>query len=185
MIARDEAFTLLKERVKDESLIKHMLATEAIMRTLSKRFNEDEEKWGLTGLLHDIDYEETKETPEIHSKIGAENLKIMGFPDDMVHAVLAHNERHEIERTSLLDKALWTTDPMTGFIMAVALVRPDRKLATVELKSMKKKFKELKFAAGADREQIKSCETELNIPLDDFLELGLQALQGIAEKLGL
>lgn len=185
MIAREEAFTLLKEKVKDESLIKHMLATEAIMRTLSKRFNEEEEKWGLTGLLHDIDYEETKETPGIHGKIGAEYLKNMGIPDEMVHAVLAHNERLGIERTSLLDKALWATDPVTGFIMAVALVRPDRKLATVELRSMKKKFKELKFAAGADREQIKSCETELNIPLDDFLELGLQALQGIAEELGL
>jgi putative nucleotidyltransferase with HDIG domain len=185
MIAREEAFTLLKERVKDASLIKHMLATEAIMRTLSKRFNDDEEKWGLTGLLHDIDYEETKETPEIHSKIGAEYLKTMGIPDEMVHAVLAHNERHGIERTSLLDKALWATDPMTGFIMAVALVRPDKKLATVELRSMKKKFKELKFAAGADREQIKSCETKLNIHLDDFLELGLQALQGISEELGL
>ncbi len=184
MIAREEALTLLKERVRDQSLIKHMLATEAIMRTLSKRYNEDEEKWGLTGLLHDIDYEETKETPEIHSKIGAEYLKNK-VTEEMVHAVLAHNERHGVERISLLDKALWATDPVTGFIMAVALVRPDKKLATVELRSMKKKFKELKFAAGADREQIKSCETELNIPLDDFLELGLQALQGISKELEL
>lgn len=185
MIAREEAFALLKEQVKDKNLIKHMLATEAIMRALAQRMDEDEEKWGITGLLHDIDYEETKEKPEIHSKIGAEYLKEQGFEDDLVHAVLAHNERHGVERTSLLDKALWATDPVTGFIMAVALVRPDKKLATVELKSMKKKFKDPKFAAGAGREQIKSCETELNISLDDFLEIGLHSLQNISEELGL
>ncbi|MCI4463473.1 MAG: HDIG domain-containing protein [Caldisericum sp.] len=185
MLTRDEAFKLLQEKVHDENLIKHMLATEAIMRSLARRFNEDEEKWGLTGLLHDIDYEETKENPEIHSKIGAQWLKDLGFEDDVVHAVLAHNERHGVERTSLLDKALWAVDPTTGFIIAVALVRPDKKLASVELKSMKKKFKEKSFAAGADREQIKSCETELGIPLDEFLELSLQALIGIADVLGL
>lgn len=185
MLTREESLKLLKEKVHDENLIKHMLATEAVMRALARKFNEDEEKWGLTGLLHDIDYEETKENPEIHSKIGAELLKSLGFEDDIVHAVLAHNERHGVERTSLLDKALWAVDPVTGFIIAVALVRPDKKLASVELSSMKKKFKEKSFAAGADRDQIKSCETELGIPLDEFLTIALDALKGISSDLGL
>jgi putative nucleotidyltransferase with HDIG domain len=185
MMTRDEALKLLHEKVHDENLIKHMLATEAVMRALAQKFNEDEEKWGLTGLLHDIDYEETKEKPEIHSKIGADYLKELGFPDDIVHAVLTHNERHGVPRTTLLDKALWVVDPTTGFIIAVALVRPDKKLASVELKSMKKKFKEKSFAAGADREQMQACETELNMPLDEFLEIALKALQGISDELGL
>lgn len=185
MLTRDEAIKLLREKVHDENLIKHMLATEAVMRALAKKFNEDEEKWGLTGLLHDIDYEETKDNPEIHSKIGANWLKELGFPEDIVHAVLAHNERHGVERSSLLDKALYAVDPVTGFIIAVALVRPDKKLQSVELKSMKKKFKEKSFAAGADREQIKTCETELGIPLDEFLEISLNALITIADELGL
>lgn len=185
MLTREESMKLLHEKVHDENLIKHMLATEAVMRALARKFNEDEEKWGLTGLLHDIDYEETKDNPEMHSKIGAQWLKDLGFEDEIVHAVLAHNERHGVERTSLLDKALWVVDPVTGFIIAVALVRPDRKLSSVELKSMKKKFKEKSFAAGADREQIKACEVDLGIPLDEFLELSLQALIGISEELGL
>ena len=139
----------------------------------------------LRSLLHDIDYEVTKTDPEQHSLIGAEWLKEMGLSDDVVYAVKVHNERHGLLRLSLLDKALYIVDPLTGFITAVALVRPDKKLASVELKSLKKKFKEKSFAAGADREQIKLCETELNIPLDEFLEISLKAMQGIADKLGL
>ncbi|MEF3245447.1 MAG: HDIG domain-containing protein [Caldisericaceae bacterium] len=185
MLTREESFKLLKEHVHDENLIKHMLATEAIMRALAKKFNEDEDKWGIAGLLHDIDYEQTKDNPELHSKIGAETLKNLGFEEDIVHAVLAHNERHGVERISLLDKALWVSDPITGFIIAVALVRPDKKLASVELSSMKKKFKEKSFAAGADREQIKACENELGISLDEFFILSLEALKGISVDLGL
>ncbi len=182
---RDLLYKTLREKVRDENLIKHMISVEAVMKALAKKFGEDEEKWGLTGLLHDIDYELTKEDPEKHSKIGAEWLKEMGMPDDLVHAVLAHNERHGVTRSSLLDKALWVTDPVTGFIVAVALVRPDKKLKSVELKSMKKKFKEKSFAAGANRDQIKACETDLDIPLDNFLELSLHSMQEISDKLGL
>jgi putative nucleotidyltransferase with HDIG domain len=182
---REALYQTLKEKVHDENLIKHMISVEAVMKALAKKFGEDEEKWGLTGLLHDIDYEETKEDPGSHSIIGSEWLKEMGMPEDIVHAVLAHNARHGVPRTSLLDKALWVTDPVTGFIIAVALVRPDKKIASVELKSMKKKFKEKSFAAGADREQIKACEQELGVPLDEFLELALNAMQGISDKIGL
>jgi putative nucleotidyltransferase with HDIG domain len=182
---REALYKILTDKVHDENLIKHMLSVEAVMRALAVKFGEDQDKWSLTGLLHDIDYEETKNDPERHSIIGSEWLKEMGMPDDLVHAVLAHNERHGVTRDSLLDKALWVADPVTGFIIAVALVRPDKKLASVELKSMKKKFKEKSFAAGADRDQIKACEQDLGIPLDDFLELSLHAMQGISDKLGL
>jgi putative nucleotidyltransferase with HDIG domain len=182
---RDQCFKELKKRVQDENLIKHMLAVEAVMKALAEKLNQDINRWGITGLLHDIDYEVTKKDPEKHSLIGAEWLKEMGLPDDLVYAVRVHNERHGLPRISLLDKALYIVDPLTGFITAVALVRPDKKLASVELKSMKKKFKEKSFAAGADREQIKLCETELNLSLDEFLEISLKAMQGIAGELGL
>ena len=182
---RDQYFEELTKRVHDENLIKHMLSVEAVLRALAVKFDQDVEKWGLTGLLHDIDYEVTKTDPEQHSLIGTEWLKEMGLPDDLTYAVKVHNERHSLPRLSLLDKALYIVDPLTGFITAVALVRPDKKLASVELKSLKKKFKEKSFAAGADREQIKLCETELNIPLDEFLEISLKAMQRIADKLGL
>ncbi len=182
---RDELFNELKKRVHDDHLIKHMLATEAVMRAVARRLGEDEEKWGIAGLLHDIDYEVTKEDSTKHSIIGAEWLAEMGLPDDIVHAVKVHNEAHGFPRNSLLDKALFAVDPLTGFITAVALVMPDKKLSTVKVKSLKKKFKDKRFAAGANRDQIKTCETELNIPLSEFFEISLKAMQEIAEELGL
>ena len=135
--------------------------------------------------MHDIDYEVTKEDPEKHSLIGAEWLSDMGLPDDVVYAVKVHNERHGLPRNSLLDKALYAVDPLTGFIMAVALVMPDKKLSTVKVKSLKKKFKDKRFAAGASREQIRTCEQELAIPLNEFFEIALKAMQEIAGELGL
>ena len=182
---RDELFEQLKKRVHDGHLIKHMLATEAVMRAVAKRLGQDEEKWGITGLLHDIDYEVTKEDPEKHSLIGAEWLSEMGLPEDVVYAVKVHNERHNLPRNSLLDKALYAVDPLTGFIMAVALVMPDKKLSTVKVKSLKKKFKDKRFAAGASRGQIRSCEPELGISLNEFFEISLKAMQEIAGELGL
>ncbi len=182
---RDKLFEKLNERVKDRHLIKHMLATEAVMRAMARRLGQDEEKWGITGLLHDIDYELTKTDPEKHSLIGAQWLEEMGLPDDIVYAVKVHNERHGLPRNSLLDKALFAVDPLTGFITAVALVMPDKKIATVKVKSLKKKFKDKGFAAGASRDQIKTCESELEIPLNEFFEISLKAMQSIAEDLDL
>ncbi len=182
---RDKLFDELKKRVNDDHLIKHMLATEAVMRAVARRLGQDEEKWGITGLLHDIDYEVTKEEPEKHSVIGAEWLAEMGLPEDIVYAVKVHNEIHGFPRNSLLDKALFAVDPLTGFITAVALVMPDKKLATVKVKSLKKKFKDKRFAAGANREQVKTCETELGIPLSEFFEISLKAMQEIADELEL
>jgi putative nucleotidyltransferase with HDIG domain len=180
---RDEALTLVREKVKDEDLVKHLLATEAIMKGLARRLGQDEEKWGLTGLLHDIDYEVTKDDPEKHAIIGAEWLKEKGLDEEIVHAVKAH-AHSEIPRESLLDKALYATDPLSGLITAVAYVMPSRTLAEVKVSSIKKKFKDKSFARGASREQIRTCE-ELGITLEEFFEIALKAMQEIAPSLGL
>jgi putative nucleotidyltransferase with HDIG domain len=154
---REEALDSVKTNVENENLLKHMLATEAIMRALARRFGEDEEKWGLTGLLHDIDVELTEGDMSSHSKLGADLAKEMGASEDMAHAILSHNETHGIPLETKLDKALFCADPLTGLITAAALVRPDKKLSSVEVKSVRKRFKEKSFAAGASREQIASC----------------------------
>jgi len=181
---RKEALNSVKSNVENENLIKHMLATEAIMQALARRFGEDEEEWRLTGLLHDIDMELSEGDMATHSKLGADLVREMGASEAMAHAILCHNGAHGIPLETKLDKALFCADPLTGLIIAAALVRPDKKLAGVEVKSLRKKFKEKSFAAGANREQISQC-SEIGIELDDFLQLGLEAMQGIAADLGL
>jgi putative nucleotidyltransferase with HDIG domain len=183
-VTREEALDSIKANIENQNTIKHMLATEAIMRALAKRFGEDEEEWGLTGLVHDIDMELTEGDMSTHSKLGADLVREMGASEAMARAVLCHNETHGIPRESRLDKALFCADPLTGLITAAALVRPDKKLAGVEAKSVRKRFKEKSFAAGAKREQIAQC-AELGLELDEFLELGLEAMKGIAPSLGL
>jgi putative nucleotidyltransferase with HDIG domain len=183
-MTREEALDSVKANVENENLIKHMLATEAIMRALAKRFGEDEEEWGLTGLLHDIDVELTEGDMNAHSKLGADLVRELGAGETMAHAVLCHNEAHGVPRQSKLDKALFCADPLTGLITAGALIRPDKKLAGLEAKSVRKRFKEKSFAAGANREQIATC-SELGLELDEFIELGLEAIKGIASSLGL
>lgn len=181
---REEAINSIEANVENRNLIKHMLATEAIMKALAKKLGEDEEEWGLTGLVHDIDVELTGGDMNTHSKLGADLVREMGASEDMVHAVLCHNEAHGVPRNTKLDKALFCADPLTGLITAAALVRPDKKLAGVELRSVRKRFKEKSFAAGASREQIATC-SELGLELEGFIELGLKAMKGIAEELEL
>jgi len=181
---REDALNSIKTNVENRNLIKHMLATEAIMRALARHFGEDEDEWGLTGLLHDIDVELTDGDMSTHSKLGADLVREMGADEDMVHAILCHNEAHGVSRETRLDKALFCADPITGLITAAALVRPDKKLAGVEVKSIKKRFKEKSFAAGAKREQIATC-SELGLELDEFIALSLKAMKGIAEDTGL
>ncbi len=183
-MTREEALQAINANVKNQNLIKHMLATEAIMRALARRLGEDETAWAMAGLLHDIDVDICHEDMSCHSKIGADMVAKMGFAPGIVHAILAHNEAHGVARDSKLDKALFCADPLTGLITAGALVRPDKKLAGVEAKSIRKRFKEKSFAAGANREQIASC-SNLGLELDEFIALGLQAMQGISGGLGL
>ena len=169
---REEALQKIQDHVSKESLIDHMIATEAIMRGLAKKLGQDEDKWALTGLLHDIDYEQTADDPESHSLIGAEMLENLGLEDEVIHAVRAHNDVHGIERESLLDKALYAADPLSGLITATAKVMPSKKL------------KDKSFARGAVREQINTC-TELCITLDDFFEIALEEMKKAAGELGL
>ncbi len=181
---RTEALNLLKMHLHDENHIKHSLAVEAIMRGIAAHLGEDVEKYGLTGLLHDIDYDTTGEDPQQHSLIGAQMLEEKGFPADLVYAVKVHNEIHGLERKNLLDKALYCCDPTSGFITAAALVRPDKQLANVEVKSLKKRFKEKAFARGANREQMAAC-SEIGMELEEFLAISLKSMQQIASDLGL
>ena len=183
-MTREEALESVRANVDNENLVKHMLATEAIMRALAKRLGEDEEEWGLTGLLHDIDAELTEGDMSAHSTLGADIVRELGASEAMAHAILSHNEAHGVPRETKLDKALYCADPLTGLITAGALVRPDKKLAGLEAESVKKRFKEKGFAAGADREQIALC-SELGLELDEFIELGLEAMKKVARSLGL
>jgi len=183
-MTREEALDSVKANVENENLVRHMLATEAIMRALARRLGEDEEEWGLTGLLHDIDMELTGADMRSHSKLGADLARELGASEAIAHAILCHNEAHGVPMETKLDKALFCADPLTGLITTAALVRPDKKLAGLEARSVIKKFKEKSFAAGVNRQQISLC-SEIGLELGEFIELGLVAMQGIAADLGL
>jgi len=184
MISREEAFNKLTIYVKNKNLIKHMIATEAIMRALARKFGEDEEKWGITGLLHDIDYELTEKEPEKHSLLAEELLKDISLPSDVIVAIKAHNEIHGLPRETLLAKSLYAVDPLTGLIVASALIHPEKKLAPLDTNFILNRFKEKSFARGANREQIKSCE-EIGLSLEEFISLGLEAMKAVSNDLGL
>ena len=184
MINRQEALESIKENVENENLIKHMLATEAIMSALAKRFGENEAEWGLAGLLHDIDVELTEGDMTTHSKLGADLARDLGASEAIAIAILCHNETHGVPPKTIMEKALLYADPLTGLITAAVLVRPDKKIASLEVKSVRKWFKEKSFAAGANREQIAKC-SDIGLELDEFIAIGLAAMQGIASELGL
>jgi putative nucleotidyltransferase with HDIG domain len=159
-----------------------MLATEACMRSLARHFQEDEEKWGTCGLLHDLDYDETAKTPEVHGLKTVEWLREKGVGEEILLAILAHNSHKPAE--SLIEKALYAVDPLTGLIVASALMHPDKKLNSIDKNFVLRRFKEKRFAAGANREQIKSCEV-MGISLEEFVDICLKAMQEIAPDLGL
>jgi len=181
---RGEALALMKSRLSNKNLQKHTLAVEAIMRRLARRLGEDEEMWGLAGLLHDIDYEETKGDPERHSLVGADELAAMGVDPEVVRAVRVHNEHHRLPRVSQMDRALHACDPLSGLIVAAALVSPDRRIGKIDTAFVMNRFGEKSFARGANRDTIRCC-SELGLELEEFLGLALEAMQGISEELGL
>ncbi|MCD6233278.1 HDIG domain-containing protein [bacterium] len=182
---REEALKLLKENIKNQNLVKHCLAVEAAMRALARHFKEDEERWGICGLLHDIDYEKTKSNPELHSKIGSEMLRDLGFDDEICEAVLTHNEAHGIEPKTLMGRALYCVDSLTGLIVAATLVLPSKKLKDLTVKSILRRFKEKAFARGVNRSEIAKSQEYLNLSLEEFVNITLQAMQGISGELGL
>ncbi len=180
---RDEAYNLVFDRLGDSPTMAHCLACEACMRALADRFGEDAAMWGLSGLVHDIDLDECHSDMERHALVGAEILNSHGADDAVVQAVLGHNNK--AERTSRMAKALWVVDPTTGFITAAALIRPSRSTSDLTIKSIKKRMKDKRFAAAVNRDQIRACEKELGIELNEFLQICLQAMDGIRDQLKL
>ncbi|MDP8228226.1 MAG: HD domain-containing protein [Candidatus Electryoneaceae bacterium] len=180
MIERSEALKLVEARVSNVNMVHHMLAVEAVMRSLARHLGEDEELWGVTGLLHDLDTPETVDDFPRHGYLTAEMLADK-LPEKALHAIKVHPGHIPAETT--FDWALYCADPVTGLITAATLVHPSRQLAQIKLKSLKKRFKDKRFAAGADREIIKTCD-QIGLELSDFLALSLEAMQGIADQLG-
>lgn len=188
MITRDQAWLLLEKNMSSLNLRRHCLAVEAAMRVLARHFSRDQEKWGIIGLLHDGDYEKTKDQPEQHTLQMVAWLKEMGEEDpEMILALLSHNFSHTNQNPpqNKLEWSLFCCDELTGLIVAVALVKPDKKLASVTVESVLKRWKEKSFAAGVKREQVGQCEEKLGIPLPQFIEIVLQGMQGISDQLGL
>lgn len=179
---RQEALDLVRENVTNKNLIKHMLAAEVVMRELARRFKEDEQLWGLAGLLHDVDYDQTFDKPEIHALVSEEILESKGTDSRIIDAVKAHADK--APRDSFVAKALYATDPLTGFLVDCALMTPDKKLVSVDVDFALRRFKEKAFAKGASREQMASCEG-IGLTLEEFIGLGLKAMQTIATELGL
>jgi putative nucleotidyltransferase with HDIG domain len=179
---REEALDLVKSKVKGKNLVKHMLAVEAIMRRVARHLNEDEQMWGLTGLLHDLDYDQTVNDPDRHSLLTCEWLREYDLDERMLYAIRAHPGKAEPK--SKMDWALFAADPLSGLIVAAALMHPSKKLKEVTVEFVLNRFKEKRFAAGANREDIKACE-KIEVPLEEFIRLALEAMQGIDEELGL
>lgn len=188
MITREKALELLHNKMESVNLRRHCYSVEAVMRALARHAGADEEKWGIVGLLHDGDYEITKPTPEKHTILMAQWLKDMGETDpEIMSAILSHNYVHTGQNTpkGALEWSLYCCDELTGFIIAVTLIRPEKKLSLVTPDNVLKKWSEKGFAAGVDRKQIEECEGRLGIPLKEFIEIALRAMQGISPDLGL
>ena len=199
-MTRDEALKLLHEHMQSPNLRKHCYATEAVMRALAKRLGGDPETWGIAGLVHDADYEEFKDKPQEHTKMAAKWLQEAGVSEEIINAILAHGWGYiegNPEPKTKMEWALYCCDELTGFIVAVALVRPDppsplasegqgkSKLQMVTVKAVMKKGGEKSFAAGVTRGQIEECDTRLGIPLPEFIAVALGAMQERSDDLGL
>lgn len=182
---RDEALKIVREHVKNENLVRHMLAVEAAMATYAKKFGEDEQTYRIAGLLHDFDWE-VHPSLEEHPQKGSDILRSRGVDEVIIRAILSHAPHTGVSRDSKMEKALFACDELTGLITTTALVRPSKKLADVEVKSIKKKWKDKSFAAGVNREEVEQGARELGVDLwEEHVPTVLKAMQGIAPQLGL
>lgn len=181
---RSDALDILKQYIKKDNLFKHMLAVEASMRFYAQLFDQDAELWGNVGLLHDFDYEIHPDLTR-HPQDGAVILREKGVPEEIIQAVLSHADHTGVSRDNLLRKTLYACDEVTGLITAVALVRPSRSILDLTVTSVKKKWKDLRFAAGADRQQIASAAQALDIDLWDHIANVIKAMQSTAQDLDL
>lgn len=183
-MTRDDDLRLLREYTQSDSLIKHMLAVESAMRAYARKLGEDEEKWGRVGLLHDFDYERWPDMTD-HPYRGNEILAEQGYPEVLRTAIMGHAPYTGVARETRLAKALYACDELSGFVTAVALVKPSKSVKDVDVSSVKKRFKEKSFARGVRREDIFQGAEELGVPLDEHIENVIQALRNESERLGL
>ena len=181
---RKEALALVREFVKNENLVKHMLAVEAAMRWYAEKLGEDVELWGVVGLLHDFDWE-IHPTLEEHPTAGAPILRERGVPEEIVRAILSHADHTGIPRETTMQKALFACDEITGLITATALVRPSRSLMDLKVKSVKKKWKDKRFAAGANRAEMEQGAEEFGVELWEHVGNVIEAMKVVAPELGL
>ena len=184
---RDDAWKLVTEWTQSDSLRKHMLSVEAGMRAYARRFGEDEEKWAAVGVLHDFDYERYPDVAvEGHPVVGSKLLRELGWPDEIIRCILSHaTEVTGVERQTVMEKALYAVDELTGLITAVTLVRPGKNIADVKVSSVRKKWKDKAFAAGVHRDEIERAAADLGVPLDEHIGVVLAAMQTVAPALGL
>lgn len=182
---RDDALKIVREHVKNENLVRHMLAVEAAMAAYAQKHGEDEELYRITGLLHDFDWEIHPDL-DGHPQKGSEILRQRGVDEVIIRAIMSHAPHTGTSRDSLMEKALFAIDELTGLITTTALVRPSKKIADVEVKSIKKKWKDKAFAAGVNRQEIEEATRDLAVDLwEEHVPLVLQAMQSIAADLGL
>lgn len=183
-MSREEAWNLLCEHVQSENLRKHMLAVEACMRYYARLWGEDENLWGIVGLLHDIDYEQHP-TLEEHPFVGMEILRQKGYPEEVIRAVGSHADHTGIPRQNRMEHTLYACDELTGFVVAVALVRPNKRLAEVDVAAVRKKMKDKAFARAVNREELLKGAEALGLPFDEHVQNVIRAMSEIAEELGL
>jgi putative nucleotidyltransferase with HDIG domain len=186
---REETLALVHEYTASDSLRKHMLAVEAAMRAYAGKFGEDPERWGLTGLVHDFDYERfpnaAHSPTEEHPSEGVRILRARGWPEDILEAILGHGNYTGVPRVSRLAKTLYAVDELTGLVTATALVRPSRSVHEVDARSVRKKMKDKAFARGVNREEVVAGAADLGVDLDEHVEFVIQAMRGSADALGL
>ena len=181
-MTREDALTLLKQHLKNKNLVKHCLAVEACMKAVAVRLAHDPEPWGLAGILHDLDYEVTEKSPEFHTTETVKILREKGIDEAVIHAVQAHAGK--VSCQTPMDWAIYSIDPLTGLIIAATLMHPDKRLKSIDLEFIKRRYKEKSFARGARREEIEQC-ANLGLDLDAFISICLAAMQGIDADLGL
>jgi len=187
---RADAWTLMTTHTKSESLRRHMMGVEAIMRAYARKFGEDEELWGMAGLLHDFDYEEhpnpkAEEDPNEHPLFGARILEQEGYPESVIYAIKTHADYLNLPRSSQMDKTLFAVDELSGLVTAAALVRPDKSLYNLEARSVRKKMKDKAFARGVNRDDVLNGAAELGVDLDTHIEFVVDAMRAVAPELGL
>ena len=184
-MTRDQAIQLLNEHITNQNLVRHNVAVGFIMKALAGKFGENEGDWELAGMLHDLDWEKTKDDFKNHTKVSKEILEKTDLKPEIINAIYVHNWVHEIKPVTLLEKALYCVEELSGIITAAALVQPDKKLASVTAQSVMKKFKQKSFAAGVNREIILLCKEFIKLELPELVEIALNAMKANAEEIGL